>query len=257
MKYKMIAMILGILLISLSGGCAGCRNNETGIKSEQSDAHKTEIIDELFKAEETISENSGEKTDGSGKNGNENTDAGSDKASATDYKYSDSAVSSDEKADGGFSDSKDAGDIANTGPAGNKYTGSSGASDVSQDSGKCPDSCTDALETVHSHTWVEITETVQHEATGHYEKRVVKEAWEEPVYEALIVCGCGKTFPSSDKWSEHVMWDECAYSYSVDRIMTGTIHHDEEYEEVWIEDSGSWAETKVTGYRCSACGAVK
>ena len=63
------------------------------------------------------------------------------------------------------------------------------------------------------HEWVEVTETIHHDEVGHYETIVIEEAYDEPVYESVVVCGgCGKVFSTAeygsvtnalDAWSDH------------------------------------------------------
>ena len=135
----------------------------------------------------------------------------------------------------------------------------------------------EAGESPHIHDWVEQTETVHHEETGHYEEVITgtrtvvdEEAYDEPVYQTKCVCSaCGYEADSVDEISGHLEshYDpELGYidaSYSVQEIVTDIIHHEEVsheepvYEEKWIVDSEAWDETVVTGCRCRTCGAVK
>ncbi len=93
----------------------------------------------------------------------------------------------------------------------------------------------------HEHVWVE------HLATGHYEEQVVTAAYDEPVYEARVVCGCGETFQTVEDWMVHQDNTDCMYGYSVKTVQTGTIHHDAVTQTVWVEDAAGW-------YDCSICG---
>ncbi len=83
---------------------------------------------------------------------------------------------------------------------------------------------------------------------GHYEKKKVKDAWDEEVTENVQVCnGCGKTFGPTEYGSadaaavaviDHVanadFFSDCDSYHSEER--TYTIHHDAEYEDVWVAD---------------------
>lgn len=111
----------------------------------------------------------------------------------------------------------------------------------------------------HTHSWVEQTTTVTHEATGHYETVVVKDAWDEEVKEGRVICtGCGAAFVTTDEWLDHNLWDDCPYGYTSKLITVDTIHHEAETQEVWVEDSPAWTEIVGTGsYICSTCGATK
>lgn len=98
-----------------------------------------------------------------------------------------------------------------------------------------------ASNTTHEHVWVE------HLATGHYEDQVVTAAYDEPVYEPRVVCGCGKIFLNDDEWENHVCNDNCIYGYTVTDVQTGTTHHDAVTQSTWVEDAAGW-------YECSVCG---
>ena len=83
---------------------------------------------------------------------------------------------------------------------------------------------------------------------GHYEKKKVKDAWDEEVTEDVQVCnGCGKTFGPTEYGSaaaadnavgEHIALadfdSDCDSYHSEER--TYTIHHEAEYEDVWVAD---------------------
>ncbi len=72
----------------------------------------------------------------------------------------------------------------------------------------------------HVHTWV-----------------VNVPAWDEPVYETKIVCGCGAVFDNDSQWEQHSI-DGCPYGYTVTPVQTGSIPHE-------------------ATYICSGCGATK
>ena len=142
---------------------------------------------------------------------------------------------------------------------------SSSNSDSSNSSNSNPgSSSSDRPQPSHTHTWVEQTITVTHETIGHYETRVVKEAWDEPVYEAkeLSICNvCGEdvTGHAAEHAKVHALAGEGGGHHSEWRdILTGTIHHEAETEQVWVEDTPAYTETVGTGiYKCSVCGATK
>ena len=98
-----------------------------------------------------------------------------------------------------------------------------------------------ASSTTHEHVWVE------HLATGHYEDQVVTAAYDEPVYEEKVVCGCGGIYKTVEEWMVHQDNTECTYGYSVKDVQTGTTHHDAVTQSVWVEDAAGW-------YECSVCG---
>lgn len=113
----------------------------------------------------------------------------------------------------------------------------------------------------HVHNWV------HHDATGHYETVVVKEAWDEQttVQEArtrtYYICnGCGQKFYGDDiiahghNASEEDFMNGCGSSggpqvetYYVD--VPKNIHHDAVTEQKWVQDSAA--------YDSCSCGAIK
>ena len=111
---------------------------------------------------------------------------------------------------------------------------------------------------VHIHTWEEQTTTVVHEAAGHYETRVIREAWEEPVYAYRLICNaCGTDVTEEGVRAVHYAF-ECGGGWSDKKVLTGTIRHEAETGQVWVEDLPAWTETVGTGtYKCSSCGAVR
>ena len=110
----------------------------------------------------------------------------------------------------------------------------------------------------HTHTWVKyVANTIQHKEEGHYETKVVKEAYDEPVYEEYDVCNkCGAKFKASgNEIGEHEV-DYCMWSYKTVSIPVGSIHHDAETTQAWVVDKPAYTEY-VYGEKCSGCGATK
>lgn len=108
----------------------------------------------------------------------------------------------------------------------------------------CGDSYTETIP-MTDHNWVAQTETIHHEATGHYEDRVT--GYDE---KKVIICGCGKRFYDNDSFKYHDE-NECGSNCTVTTERTPIT------ESVWIEDSQAWDETITTGHTCSSCGATK
>lgn len=114
--------------------------------------------------------------------------------------------------------------------------------------------------TEHTHDYnVPIKETIYHDAVGHTEKVWIEDeaAWDEDIYEAILLCGCGEKFKTTSAWDQHSI-DGCPYGYSVKKEKVGTKHHDAvgHYEEQWVVDQEAWKEIKTVGWKCS-CGEVK
>lgn len=120
----------------------------------------------------------------------------------------------------------------------------------------------------HIHDWV------HHEATGHYDTKVVTDqnaydevitpAWDEPARHIVVCNGCGQRFEgdsADDQFMEHILGGECpavdnSRSYNED---VAAIHHDAvtkhhdaltHTEQVWVQDAGAYDE-------CSICGVKK
>lgn len=107
----------------------------------------------------------------------------------------------------------------------------------------------------HQHDWAAKTELITHPEEGHYETVVVKEAWDEPIYETKVVCGCGAMFNDVDSWGQHSI-DGCIYGYSVQSVQVGSKHHDAVTQQQWVVDKKAWYESVIVGYECQ-CGAIK
>ena len=121
----------------------------------------------------------------------------------------------------------------------------------------------------HTHTWVNITKTVNHPAVTHqedvYENRQVKvkDAWDEKVYvKSVQECRqCGFTTSNPDEMTEHML--ENGHTCTFHDIYK-TVHHDAVYETQRVKvgtrtvtDKAAWTETVVTGQKCTSCGATK
>ena len=121
----------------------------------------------------------------------------------------------------------------------------------------------------HTHTWVNVTKTVNHPAVTHqedvYENRQVKvkDAWDEKVYvktvKTCLQCGFETSNPS--EMTEHML----EYGHTCDaHDVYKTVHHDAVYETQRVKvgtrtvtDKAAWTETVVTGQKCSSCGKRK
>lgn len=121
----------------------------------------------------------------------------------------------------------------------------------------------------HTHTWVNVTKTVNHPAVTHqedvYENRQVKvkDAWDEKVYVKTVkTCRqCGFSTSNPSEMTEHML--ENGHSCSSQDIYK-TVHHDAVYETQRVKvgtrtvtDKAAWTETVVVGQKCSSCGKRK
>ena len=121
----------------------------------------------------------------------------------------------------------------------------------------------------HTHTWVNVTKTVNHPAVTHqedvYENRQVKvkDAWDEKVYvKTEKICRqCGFRTSNPSEMTEHML--EYGHSCHSQDIYK-TVHHDAVYETQRVKvgtrtvtDKAAWTETVVIGQKCSSCGKRK
>ena len=121
----------------------------------------------------------------------------------------------------------------------------------------------------HTHTWVNVTKTVNHPAVTHqediYENRQVKvkDAWDEQVrVDAGAECRqCGYRTTNPDDMTMHCL----EHGHTSHNITENkTVHHDAVYETQRVKvgtktvtDKVAWTETVVIGQKCSSCGKRK
>lgn len=92
---------------------------------------------------------------------------------------------------------------------------------------------------------------IHHNAVTHTEQKLVKDAYDEPIYKNGYQCNvCSKFFNTDDEAGRHVLF-ECTKgaTYSTaHNVIAGYTHHDAVYETVTITDVEAYDE-------CSRCGA--
>ena len=92
-----------------------------------------------------------------------------------------------------------------------------------------------------------IYQTVHHDEVGHWETQVIRDAWDEPVYERKIIGNqTGTIYPSVDAFIENTNGDG---SFPVGDVQVGTTHHDAVPQQVWVTDQAAWDETIIVGYK--------
>ena len=107
----------------------------------------------------------------------------------------------------------------------------------------------------HQHNWAAKTELITHPEEGHYETVVVKEAWDEPIYESHNFCtDCGADITNKEVY--HFCPVSEAWSYHSERVQVGSKHHDAVTQQQWVVDKKAWYESVIVGYECQ-CGATK
>lgn len=279
MKRKIITAILAITVVFSAASCGSAENKSSNTQeatvsdTQNSTERVSEAAGDTQSEEMTATVNDGENVPGSGASKSDTSDAAA--SSSADSKDTDSTV----KKNG--SDSKSSTKNSTSTAVNHNSTQSTGASTAKKDSGKKsaqssgasnqtkPASAAGGKGTdsssgtankpaAHTHTWVKyVANTIQHKEEGHYETKVVKEAYDEPVYEEYDVCNkCGAKFKASgNEIGEHEV-DYCMWSYKTVSIPVGSIHHDAETTQAWVVDKPAYTEY-VYGEKCSGCGATK
>lgn len=264
MKRKIITAILAITVVFSAASCgtAGSKSSNTQEATVSDTQNSTERVSEAAgdtqSEEMTATVNDGENVPGSGTSKSDTSDAAA--SSSADSKSStknstSTAVNHNSTQSTGASTAKT--------DSGKKSAQSSGASNQTKPASAAGSKGTDSSSgtankpAAHTHTWVKyVVNTIQHKEEGHYETKVVKEAYDEPQYSAKVVCGCGKAFDTVEEWADHQIDDDCILGYSVKSVEVGKIHHDAETTQVWVVDKPAYAEY-VYGEKCSGCGATK
>lgn len=278
MKRKIITAILAITVVFSAASCGSAENKSSNTQeatvsdTQNSTERVSEAAGDTQSEEMTATVNDGENVPGSGTSKSDTSDTTA--SSSADSKDADSTVkknSSDSKSSTKNSTSTAANhnSTQSTGAStaktdsGKKSTQSSGASNQTKPASAAGSKGTDSSAgtankpAAHTHTWVKyVANTIQHKEEGHYETKVVKEAYDEPQYDWHNVCNkCGYDMGTN---IENVVNHEdiCDGSYSCIQVQVGTIHHDAETTQVWVVDKPAYTEY-VYGEKCSGCGATK
>lgn len=279
MKRKIITAILAITVVFSAASCGSAENKssntqEATVSDTQNSTERVSEAGDTQSEEMTATIKDDEKVSGSGTSKSDTSDAAA--SSSADSKNADSTVkknSSDSKSStkNSTSTAVNHNSTQSTGAStaktdsGKKSAQSSGASNqtkpASAAGGKGTDSSAGTANkpAAHTHTWVKyVANTIQHKEEGHYETKVVKEAYDEPQYEYHNVCNkCGYDAGiDKDCWIIAGHEDICEWSWSNVPVQVGTIHHDAETTQVWVVDKPAYTEY-VYGEKCSGCGATK
>lgn len=275
-----IAAMIGAVLIA-------CGSTDTAKTTKKADTESTEAVTEL--AEDTQSEETAltetqdktETADGTAADSEKQQDSSSDtKSSEKDStsakqetagkdKAASTSSSSGSKTSGsstssGKSDTAKSVNSSSSSGSGKTTSGSTGKTGNTGNTGSTGNAGntgnTGNKQETHTHTWYKyVTNTIQHKEEGHYETKVVKEAYDEPKYDWHNVCNkCGADLGDGLDGGEALANHEdiCDGSYSNVLVQVGTIHHEEEKQQVWVVDTPAYTEY-VYGEKCSGCGATK
>ena len=247
---KRLSMIVTMLMVTVSMAACGGKKDTTADKESVMNTEATEEVaeteepatEELEAATETEEPETEEvaEQETTGK-----LESNTSSAENTAAQPSDNNTSKSNKSNSNSGNKASAGSTASAGTTTSNSSGTTGSSNSNTNASN--NNATPA----HEHKWV------LHEGSGHYETQVVKEAWDEPVYEmqARDICNhCGADITADpdqhfiDNMSNGQL--TCG-SYHTDwvKVQTGTVHHDAETKQVWVQDVAPYAQ-------CSGCGEI-
>lgn len=249
---KRLAMIVTMLMVTVSMAACGGKKDTTADKESVINTEATEEVaeteepatEELEAATETeepeteaVAE---QKTTGK-------LESNTSSAENTAAQPSDNNTSKSNKSNSNSGNKASAGSTASAGTTTSNSSGTTGSSNSNTDNSNTNASNNNAAP-AHEHKWV------LHEGSGHYETQVVKEAWDEPVYEmqARDICNqCGAELTADNIDAHYKKNIDTCWSWRTEyvQVQTGTVHHDAETKQVWVQDVAPYAQ-------CSGCGEI-
>ena len=244
---KRLAMIVTMLMVTVSMAACGGKKDTTADKESVINTEATEEVAETeeLATEELEAATETEEPETEAVAEQETTgklESNTSSAENTAAQPSDNNTSKSNKSNSNSGNKASAGSTASAGTTTSNSSGTTGSSNSNTNASN------NNAAPAHVHTWV------LHEGSGHYETQVVKEAWDEPVYEmqARDICNhCGADLTNADI-DKH--FKDSGYScggYHADwvKVQTGTVHHDAETKQVWVQDVAPYAQ-------CSGCGEI-
>lgn len=243
---KRLAMIVTMLMVTVSMAACGGKKDTTADKESVINTEATEEVAETEEpaTEELEAATETEEPETEAVAEQETTgklESNTSSAENTAAQPSDNNTSKSNKSNSNSGNKASAGSTASAGTTTSNASGTTGSSNNTNTSDN-------SAAPVHVHTWV------LHEGSGHYETQVVKEAWDEPVYEtqAKTICNqCGADITGIIDQHAQESGYTCGRSYRIDyvQVQTGTVHHDAETKQVWVQDVAPYAQ-------CSGCGEI-
>lgn len=235
---KRLAMIVTMLMVTVSMAACGGKKDTTADKES---VINTEATEEVAETEEPETEAVAEQ-ETTGK-----LESNTSSAENTAAQPSDNNTSKSNKSNSNSSNKASAGSTASAGTTSSNSSGTTGSSNSNTDNSNTNASNNSAAP-AHVHTWV------LHEGSGHYETQVVKEAWDEPVYEmqARDICNqCGAELTADNIDAHYKKNIDTCWSWRTEyvQVQTGTVYHDAETKQVWVQDVAPYAQ-------CSGCGEI-
>ena len=244
---KRLAMIVTMLMVTVSMAACGGKKDTTADKESVINTEATEEVAETEEpaTEEVEAATETEEPETEAVAEQETTgklESNTSSAENTAAQPSDNNTSKSNKSNSNSGNKASAGSTASAGTTSSNSSGTTGSSNSNTNASN--NNATPA----HVHTWV------LHEGSGHYETQVVKEAWDEPVYETQMraicnQCGADLTNADIDKHFKDSGYSCGGYHAEYIQVQTGTIHHDAETNQVWVQDVAPYAQ-------CSGCGEI-
>ena len=244
---KRLAIIVTMLMVTVSMAACGGKKDTTADKESVINTEDTEAVAETEEpaTEELEAATETEEPEAEAVAEQETTgklESNTSSAENTAAQPSDNNTSKSNKSNSNSGNKASAGSTASAGTTTSNSSGTTGSNNSNTNASN--NNATPA----HVHTWV------LHEGSGHYETQVVKEAWDEPVYEtqAKTICNqCGADITGIIDQHAQESGYTCGRSYRIDyvQVQTGTVHHDAETKQVWVQDVAPYAQ-------CSGCGEI-
>lgn len=247
---KRLAMIATMLMVTVSMAACGGKKDTTADKETVINTEATEAVAETEEpaTEEVEAATETEEPETEAVAEQETTgklESNTFSAENTAAQPSGNNTSKSNKSNGNSGNKASAGSTASAGTTTNNSSGTTGSSNSNTNASN--NNATPA----HEHKWV------LHEGSGHYETQVVKEAWDEPIYETQCRsicnrCGADITGNTDQHFMENMVDGELTCgSYHAEwvKVQTGTVHHDAETKQVWVQDVAPYAQ-------CSGCGEI-
>ena len=247
---KRLAMIVTMLMVTVSMAACGGKKDTTADKESVINTEATEEVAETEEPEteelEAATETEEPETEAVAEQ--ETTgklESNTSSAQNTAAQPSDNNTSKSNKSNSNSGNKASAGSTVSAGTTTSNSSGTTGSNNSNTNASN------NNAAPAHEHKWV------LHEGSGHYETQVVKEAWDEPVYEmqARDICNqCGADV-TNDPWGHMdasiVDGQETCWAYHTEwvKVQTGTVHHDAETKQVWVQDVAPYAQ-------CSGCGEI-
>ena len=246
---KRLAMIVTMLMVTVSMAACGGKKDTTADKESVINTEATEAVAETEEpaTEELEAATETEEPETEAVAEQETTgklESNTSSAENTAAQPSDNNTSKSNRSNSNSGNKASAGSTASAGTTTSNAGGTTGNNNSNTNASNI--NATPA----HVHTWV------LHEGSGHYETQVVKEAWDEPVYEtqARSICNqCGADI--TDNIDEHFMYainnglDCGGWHIEYIKTQTGVQHHDAETKQVYVQDVAPYAQ-------CSGCGEI-